>query len=58
MVIDALERMGGRAAGVASVTEDISHAELKHMHEVGIRGVRFAFLPHIASETTPPEVIR
>lgn len=58
VVIDALERMGGRAAGVVSVTEDITHAELKRMHEVGIRGVRFAFLPHIASETTPPDVIQ
>jgi 2-pyrone-4,6-dicarboxylate lactonase len=28
------------------------------MHAVGVRGVRFAFLPHIASETTPPEVIQ
>jgi len=58
VVVDALERMGGRAAGVVSVDEDISHEQLKRMHEVGIRGVRFAFLPHIASETTPPEVIQ
>jgi 2-pyrone-4,6-dicarboxylate lactonase len=58
VVVDALERMGGRAAGVVSITEDVGHPELKRMHEVGIRGVRFAFLPHIASETTPPEVIQ
>ncbi len=58
VVIDALEHMQGRAAGVASVDDDISADELKRMHAAGVRGVRFAFLPHIASETTPPEVIQ
>jgi 2-pyrone-4,6-dicarboxylate lactonase len=58
VVIDALEHMEGRAAGVASVTEDVRHEELQRMHEAGVRGVRFAFLPHIASETTPAEVIQ
>ena len=57
VVVDALEHMDGRAAGVAAITEDVHMDELKRMHEVGVRGVRFAFLPHIASETTPPEVI-
>ncbi len=58
VVVDACEHMEGRAAGVASVTEDVTLDELKRMHEAGVRGVRFAFLPHIASETTPPEVIQ
>jgi 2-pyrone-4,6-dicarboxylate lactonase len=57
VVVDALEHMEGRAAGVASVTEDISDDELRGMHEVGVRGVRFAFLPHIAREATPADVI-
>ncbi len=57
VVVDALEHMEGRAAGVASVTEDISTEELKRLHTAGVRGVRFAFLPHIASETTPADVI-
>ena len=57
VVVDACEKMEGRAAGVASVTEDVSMDELKRMHEAGVRGVRFAFLPHIASETTPADVI-
>jgi 2-pyrone-4,6-dicarboxylate lactonase len=43
---------------VASVTQEVSDDELGRMHAAGVRGVRFAFLPHIASETTPPEVIR
>jgi 2-pyrone-4,6-dicarboxylate lactonase len=58
VVIDALEHMAGRAAGVVSIDESVGHDELKRMHDVGIRGVRFAFLPHIASETTPPDVIQ
>ena len=58
VVVDALEHMEGRAAGVASVDEDVTVEELERMHAAGVRGVRFAFLPHIASETTPPEVIQ
>jgi 2-pyrone-4,6-dicarboxylate lactonase len=58
VVVDALNHMEGRAAGVASVDEDITTEELKRLHEAGVRGVRFAFLPHIASETTPAAVIQ
>ncbi|MEP6960982.1 MAG: amidohydrolase family protein [Acidobacteriota bacterium] len=58
VVVDACQHMEGHAAGVASVTEDVTIDELKAMHAAGVRGVRFAFLPHIASETTPPEVIQ
>lgn len=58
VVVDALENLKGRAAGVVSVEEDVSAAELQRLHKAGVRGVRFAFLPHIASETTPAEVIQ
>ena len=58
VVVDALEHMDGRAAGVASVTEEVTNAQLQRMHDAGVRGVRFAFLPHIASEATPGDVIR
>lgn len=57
VVVDALEHMEGRAAGVAGVTEDVTTDELKRLHAAGVRGVRFAFLPHIASETTPADAI-
>ena len=57
VVVDALEHMEGRAAGVASVTEDVTEDEIRRMHEAGVRGVRFAFLPHIAAEKTPTERI-
>jgi 2-pyrone-4,6-dicarboxylate lactonase len=58
VVVDALERMEGRAAGVASVDESVTTDELRRLHAAGVRGVRFAFLPHIASETTPADVIQ
>jgi 2-pyrone-4,6-dicarboxylate lactonase len=58
VVVDALEHMEGRAAGVASVTADVTLTELRRLDAAGVRGVRFAFLPHIASETTPVEVIQ
>jgi 2-pyrone-4,6-dicarboxylate lactonase len=58
VVVDALEHMDGRAAGVVSVSEDVTPEALRRMHAVGVRGVRFAFLPHIASEATPTDVIR
>lgn len=58
VVVDALDHLEGRAAGVASVTEDVPMDSLRRMHQAGVRGVRFAFLPHIASETTPAEVIQ
>jgi len=57
VVVDALEHMEGRAAGVASVNEDVTLEELRRLHAAGVRGVRFAFLPHVASETTPADVI-
>src|SRR6266446_5575908 len=58
VVVHALDHMQGRAAGVASVTEEVTADELRRLDAAGVRGVRFAFLPHIASETTPPDVIR
>lgn len=58
VVVDALEHMDGRAAGVVSVAEDVTPEALRRMHAAGVRGVRFAFLPHIASEATPTDVIR
>jgi 2-pyrone-4,6-dicarboxylate lactonase len=58
VVVHALEHMQGRAAGVGAVSADVTMDELRRLDAAGIRGVRFAFLPHIASETTPAEEIR
>ena len=43
---------------MAAVTEHVTAEELRRLHTAGVRGVRFAFLPHIASETTPADEIR
>lgn len=38
--VDAVRQMGDRARGVAVIDDQTSDAELKSMHEAGIRGVR------------------
>src|SRR5262245_49848261 len=58
VVVERLEHLEGRAAGVAGVDENVTTDELRRLHAAGVRGVRFAFLPHIASETTPADVIQ
>ena len=55
-VVDALRASGGRAQGVATVKADINDAQLREMHEAGVRGVRFNFVRRLV-ETTPHEVL-
>ena len=43
-LVDALERSGGRARGVATVRADVTDAELRRLHDAGVRGVRFNFV--------------
>jgi 2-pyrone-4,6-dicarboxylate lactonase len=43
-LVDALERSQGRARGVATVRADITDAELRRLHDAGVRGVRFNFV--------------
>lgn len=50
-MIDALKSSGGMARGVASVAVDISDAELRTMHEAGVRGVRFNFVKRLVDFT-------
>ena len=38
--LDALEKLGARARGVVVIDQKTSHAEIQHMHELGVRGVR------------------
>lgn len=45
--LDAIARSDGRARGVAVVDPAISDAELRALHEGGIRGVRFNFLKRL-----------
>ncbi|MBN7796454.1 amidohydrolase family protein [Parahaliea mediterranea] len=44
---DALAHSGGRARGVATVKPDVSEAELRALHDAGVRGVRFNFVKRL-----------
>ncbi len=55
-LVDALERSGGMARGVATVREDISDAELKALDAAGVRGVRFNFVKRLV-DTTPRDTL-
>jgi 2-pyrone-4,6-dicarboxylate lactonase len=55
-LLDALGASGGRARGVATVSQDVTDAELQAMHEAGVRGTRFNFVRRLA-DFTPPEVL-
>lgn len=46
-MLDALGRGAGRYAGVAMIDERISDAQLRRMHELGVRGARFNFVRHL-----------
>lgn len=56
-LVDALKAAHGRARGVASVSPDITDAELHALHEAGVRGTRFNFVKRLVSNT-PREVFR
>lgn len=43
--LDAVSRSGGRYFGVVRLNESVTRVGCEHLHEAGIRGVRFAFNP-------------
>ncbi|MET3984511.1 2-pyrone-4,6-dicarboxylate lactonase [Streptomyces sp. PvR034] len=51
-MVDALRSSGGLARGVATVRPEISDAELRELHEAGVRGVRFNFVKRLVD--APP----
>lgn len=53
-LLDALSTAGNLARGVAVVSPDISDAELKNMHKIGVRAVRFNFVKRLV-DSTPRE---
>ena len=55
-LVDALRASGGRARGVATVSRDVTDAELQEMHVAGVRGTRFNFVRRLA-DFTPREVL-
>ncbi|MET8543277.1 amidohydrolase family protein [Kitasatospora sp. NPDC004799] len=46
-MVDALRASGGLARGVATVRPGVSAAELRELHEAGVRGVRFNFVKRL-----------
>ncbi|MCF2531023.1 amidohydrolase family protein [Yinghuangia soli] len=46
-MVDALRASGGLARGVATVRPTITDAEVRELHEAGVRGVRFNFVKRL-----------
>jgi 2-pyrone-4,6-dicarboxylate lactonase len=55
-LVDALQASRGRARGVATVDRSVTDAELRAMHEAGVRGTRFNFVKRLV-DFTPREVL-
>ncbi len=55
-LVDALEVSDGRARGVAAVGRDVTDAELRSLHEAGVRGTRFNFVKRLV-DFTPRDVL-
>ena len=55
-LVDALVHSHGKARGVATVSRDVTDAELQAMHAAGVRGTRFNFVRRLA-DFTPREVL-
>ena len=56
-MVDACLSSGGRARGVATVRRDVSDAELKRLHQAGVRGVRFNFVKRLVDFTPKDELM-
>ncbi|MDD5332625.1 MAG: amidohydrolase family protein [Rhodoferax sp.] len=55
-LVDALKASNNQARGVATVSRDVSDAQLQEMHNAGVRGTRFNFVRRLA-DFTPREVL-
>ena len=55
-LVDALRASSGQARGVATVSRDVTDAQLQEMHAAGVRGTRFNFVRRLA-DFTPREVL-
>ncbi|MEY9872026.1 2-pyrone-4,6-dicarboxylate lactonase [Streptacidiphilus sp. MAP12-33] len=56
-MVDALRASGGRARGVATVRRDVSDAELRELHEAGVRGVRFNFVKRLVDAAPQQDLL-
>ena len=50
-MMDACRSAGDLARGIASVGADITEAEIRELHEAGVRGVRFNFVKRLVDDT-------
>ena len=55
-LVDALRASNGRARGVATVSRDVTDAELRELDAAGVRGTRFNFVRRLV-DFTPREVL-
>lgn len=46
-MVHAIQRGQGRYAGVAMIDDSYTDADLKHLHENRVRGIRFNFVAHL-----------
>ncbi|HEU5293588.1 MAG TPA: amidohydrolase family protein, partial [Burkholderiaceae bacterium] len=56
-MVDAVKSSGGRARGVATVRRDVTDAQLREMHDAGVRGVRFNFVKRLVDFTPKDELL-
>jgi 2-pyrone-4,6-dicarboxylate lactonase len=56
-MIDALVHADGKARGVATVRRDVTDADLRAMHDAGVRGVRFNFVRRLVDFTPRDELM-
>src|SRR3982751_3647494 len=57
-LVDALKNSYGKAKGVAFVGEEITDAELKELHDAGVRGVRFNFIKRLVDSRPRDGMLR
>jgi len=56
-LVDALKRSNGKARGVATVRRSVTDAELRDMHDAGVRGTRFNFVKRLVDFTPKEELL-
>ena len=56
-LVDACQRSGGKARGVAAVKRGVTDNELKALHAAGVRGVRFNFVKRLVDFTPKDELM-
>ncbi len=56
-LVDALHAAAGKARGVATVRRGITDAQLRALHEAGVRGVRFNFVKRLVDFTPKDELL-